>query len=709
MIRAFFSILSAAVLLVSCCRDSDIRSARALARRVVPEYASSIRFEKIDTDGDRFELETVSGRLVIRGNNVNSMATGLGHYLKYVCKSNYSWFEDEPMTLPETMPAVPEKIELASQVTHRFFLNYCTYGHTTPYWTWKEWGHLVDWMALNGVNLALAPLGQEAVWMEVFQDLGMTKEQVLGYFCSPATLPWQWMNNGDYLGSPLPEEWIAPQAELQKKILERMRSLGIKPVLQAYNGHFQKELQDLYPDADYSKKYMCDWGDWPCRNRSYFLDPSDSLFLRIQKLYLEKQEKLYGTDHYYCIDLFNEMWAPSFEPEYLGRVSRQVYESLAAVDPDAVWVQMGWMMFFIANWTNEGIDAFVNGAPKGRMLFQDYYAERVEIYKHTQDFYGQDFLWCYLGNFGGNCDINANFKVVDERLDEIIARSPSNFKGVGLTLEALGTNPFMDEYVLERAWRDIDPDYYWTNLADRYLGREDENWREAWRLLRQVYETASAEKNTGSAIGHIPIRRNGQWEGNRDVYVTDKGWWNNTYDKAVLEKAWEIMKTVEPSSTDSYRYWMTNVGRQVLSDRFNEQYDLVIDAINDCDLQALKDIRSKMLEIGTQLDSLLAGHQYFSLDKWMKMASDWGKTPQLKYYYEVDARIVLTFYSEFNPDYTNDYEEKQWHGLVGRYYLPRWDLCLSGMIDSLEQSGKIDFDAVYDSVMEFERRFVYGK
>lgn len=707
--RLFSGLLIAVALLSSCSTDPDVKAARELARRVMPGYASRIEFEKMDAPADCFVLQSLSGgRLLVRGRNAVSMAAGLGHYLRYVCKTDYSWMEDQPMTLPEDMPRLKTPVRLDCKVPVRFMLNYCTYGFTTTWWTWKEWSHFIDWMALNGVNLALTPMGQESIWLEVYRELGMSEEQILDFFCSPASLPWQWMNNNAYDGGPLPKEWIERSEKMQKKILRRLRRLGITPVLPAYNGHFPEELQALYPDADYSHKYMSDWGDEACRNRSWFLDPSDPLFSHIQTSFMQKQEELYGSDHYYCVDLFNEMWAPSFEPEYLGRVASGVYESMKAVDPDAIWVQMGWMMYFISNWTQEGIRSFVNGAPKGRMLIEDYYAENVEIYRDTEDFYGQDFIWCYLGNFGGNCDINASFKVVSERLDALFDRHPANFKGVGLSLEGFGCSPFMDEYVLERAWRDIDSDEYWAELSYRTLGREDSLWREAWKELRKVYDGASAQAHSGNALEHLPLARNGQWEGSRDAYIRDRGWWNNTYDTLALSRAWTLMNAVSPSERDSYRFWKTNVGRQLLEDRSNAQWDRLVDALNAKDAGTVKAVREEMSRIAVQMDSLLAGHQFFSLDKYLRAARACaGGNSRLADYYELSARKLITYYSDFSKDYSNDYQGRSWHGLVLDYYLPRWVFCLSLLIDNFEKYGDWRLDDVYDEVSRFQDEFVH--
>ena len=45
-------------------------------------------------------------------------------------------------------------------------------------------------MALNGINLALAFTGQEAIWERVYLDLNLTREEIAEHFGGPAFLPW---------------------------------------------------------------------------------------------------------------------------------------------------------------------------------------------------------------------------------------------------------------------------------------------------------------------------------------------------------------------------------------------------------------------------------------------------------------------------------------------------------------------------------------
>ena len=80
---------AAAILAVGCSSahrhdDPDIRAATALAHRLLGRTANKIEFRRSEGDStDVFRLSSEGSRIVIEGNNANSMAVGLNHYLKY--------------------------------------------------------------------------------------------------------------------------------------------------------------------------------------------------------------------------------------------------------------------------------------------------------------------------------------------------------------------------------------------------------------------------------------------------------------------------------------------------------------------------------------------------------------------------------------------------------------------------------------------------
>ena len=488
-----FSLLAAVPVAFSCAsapEDPQARAAKDLAHRVLGQKAGRIVFHTIPAasgDKDVFRLESRGGKVHISGNSSNSMAVGLNHYLKYYCKVNVGWFVWDKLSLPSRLPAVGTPVEILARVPQRFFLNYCTFGYTMPWWNWEEWEHFIDWMALQGINLPLAITGQEAIWYRIWTEMGLSDEEVRSYFTGPSHLPWHRMLNLDKWGGPLPMSWLEGQEALQQKIVARERELGMKPVLPAFAGHVPEALSRLYPEAGIER--MSDWAGFDESMFPHFLDPMDPLFPQIQKKFLEKQTELYGTDHIYGIDLFNEMIPKSWDPDYLSRVSRQVYESLEAADPEGVWLQMTWLFYnerryWFENDSDARVEAFLTSYPAEKSILLDYYCERMEVWRKTQSYYGIPFIWCYLGNFGGNTFLAGDINEVGKLIEGTFAEAGPNFKGLGSTLEGFDCNPFMYQFIFEKAWnfpQHRDLDNYIADLARSRSGVDSEEARAAWR------------------------------------------------------------------------------------------------------------------------------------------------------------------------------------------------------------------------------------
>ena len=268
----FFLLILSAIFALSC-STKDEKAAMGLAKRIVPEYASRIEFIQTDDTLDVFALSMKGSNLIISGNNANSMAVGLNHYLKYYCNSTVSWYIDDPVEYPSEMPYVDVPVRIESRTGERFFLNYCTFGYTMPWWKWEDWERLIDWMALNGVTMPLATAGQEAVWQKIWRRYGLSDEQIRAYFTGPAHLGWHRMSNIDGFGGPLPQGWIDGQVELQKKILERERSFNMRPVLPAFSGHIPPQMKEKFPEAQITR--VKGWAGFPEENLCHFLSPTD--------------------------------------------------------------------------------------------------------------------------------------------------------------------------------------------------------------------------------------------------------------------------------------------------------------------------------------------------------------------------------------------------------------------------------------------------
>mgnify|MGYP000191996331 FL=1 len=155
-IPRFIACLTALLCMAAGCRSEDDAAVRALARRIIPEHEKQFRFERLTDTTECFELESRGSKIVVRGNSSASIAVGLNHYLKNYCLTTVSWHACNPVEMPAVLPRIDEKVRVESRARERFFLNYCTFGYTMPWWGWTEWERFIDWMALQGVTMPLA-------------------------------------------------------------------------------------------------------------------------------------------------------------------------------------------------------------------------------------------------------------------------------------------------------------------------------------------------------------------------------------------------------------------------------------------------------------------------------------------------------------------------------------------------------------------------
>ena len=649
-------------------KTADVRAAEALARRVMGSKASAVVFEQTGEQTDSYELLQKGRKVLIRGNNANSMAVGLNRYIQQYCLANVSWYDFNPVELPETMPKVPAKVSGRVEVPIRFFLNYCTFGYTMPWWKWPQWERFIDWMALNGVNMPLAITGQEAVWQKVWRKYGLTDEQIRAYFTGPAHLPWQRMINIDRWQGPLPQSWIDGQAELQKQILKRERELNMTPALPAFSGHIPAELEQAVPGIKTSR--VSRWCSFDEKYQCTYLNPSDPIFARIQKDFLEEQTRMYGTDHVYGVDLFNEVSPPSWEPDSLAKISAGVFESMTSVDPDAIWLQMGWL--FINNqkaWTPERIKAYLTAVPLGRMIILDYESDYIEIWRRTEHFYGQQFIWCYLGNFGGMTEIEGDYKLNAKLIAATKAEGGPEFVGIGSTLEGFGVNEPVYEAVMAQAWNTgVGLEEYIDNIADRHLGRVDPTFRAYWHTMADKVCTTHTSTGASSIIVAHP-NLEGQWHWTTELR---KG-----YDIANLEEALALLEKVKGSSS-YYKFDLANTRRQSIGNRALAVRKRFADAYQAGDRDGMVAASKEFLGMCDQLVAVLKTCREFSLDDWIRDARSWGRDEAEKDYFEMNARTIITVWGD---TYTLlDYANRDWDGLVETYYKVRWQMFFDAVL-----------------------------
>lgn len=634
---------------------------------------------------DFFELDQKGSKVVVRGNTYVNIAVGINWYLKYYAGVHLSW-NGMQASLPDVLPPVTEKVRHETPLALRYDFNYCTYSYTMAFWDWERWEKEIDWMALHGINLPLAAVGQECVWYRMLQKLGYNKDEINRFIAGPAFLAWWAMNNLEGWGGPNPDSWYARQEALQKKILKRMSEYGIQPVFPGYSG--------MVPhDADEKLGWNVIKSDlWNGYTRPAFLLPTDTHYMEIADLYYAEQEKLFGKADYYSMDPFHEVEnAGDVDFDAAGKA---IMNAMKRVNPNAVWVVQGW--------TENPRPEMIRNLKKGDLLILDLFSECrpmwgiPSIWKRDKGYEQHDWAFCMLENFGGNVGLHGR---MDQLLNNFYLTKDNplaeHLKGIGLTMEGSENNPVMFELMCELPWR---PDKFtkeeWLKdyLFARY-GVRDEKIEQAWILLaNSIYNCPFGNNQQGpheSIFCGRPSLNNFQ--------ASSWSKMQNYYDPTVTERAARIMLEVADAyrGNNNFEYDLVDIVRQSLSDKGRIMYNRTIADFKSFDKGSFAQDSQKFLQILLLQDKLLGTRSEFRVGRWIEMARNAGTTEEEKDLYEWNARVQITTWgNRFCADEggLRDYAHKEWNGILSDFYYKRWNAYWKTLQDQLDGKPAVQLD-----------------
>ena len=645
--------------------DGEASPEEAIIERILPDYASNfiVEVDSATLDTDWFEIESKENKIVLRGNNGGSIASALYYYLKEYTHCQITW-NGTNLRLPKQLPKVPVLVHKKTPYNYRYYLNYCTFNYSMSWWDWERWEKEIDWMALHGINMPLSITGQEYIWDEVYKSYGFSDEDLDSFFSGPSYFSWFWMGNLDAWGGPLPMSWKESHRDLQKKILKRERELGMKPVLPAFTGHVPASFKKFFPEANLKQT---NWGN--DFEDTYILDANDPLFAEIGKKFLETQSRIYGTDHLYSADTFNENEPPSNDPEYLSALSSKVFEGMKSADSKAIWVMQGWLFYSHREfWKAPQIKGLLDAVPNDRMIILDLATEIEPIWKRTESFYGKQWIWNMLHNFGGNISLFGRIETVATEPAKALA-DPNSGKmaGIGLTMEGIEQNPVLYELMTDNTWRDtpIDlNDWLKKYIRNRY-GIQTDNLIEAWSVLvKTVYNGKEIRDGAESIIVARPT-----FEGYRRWARTKLN-----YAPEDLLPAWDLfIKSIPVCDTyDGFQYDLVDLTRQVLANYALPLQQEFVRAYKNNDRVAFEKYSSEFIELIEDMDRLLATRQDFLLGPWIADARAWGTSENEKAVYEQNARDLITLWGDAG-NRLHEYGNRQWSGVLTDFYKPRWE------------------------------------
>lgn len=656
-----------------------------LLERIDHGASRKIKTELVKQDRDFFEITTKGGKPCIKGNTWVNIASGLNWYLKYYAGVQLTWNQMKA-TLPATLPLPKKPERRETDLKLRYDFNYCTFSYSMAFWDWARWQTEIDWMALHGVNLPLAVVGEECVWRNLLLRLGYTKDEVNQFIAGPAFLAWWEMNNLEGWGGPLPDTWYTQQEKLQKQILRRMKEWGMEPVLPGYSG--------MLPSNAHKKLgvNVADGGKWNGYTRPIFLQPTDSRFHEIASLYYDELTKLFGKANYYSMDPFHE--GGNAQGVDLDASGKSIMREMKAVNPKAVWVIQGW--------SENPREALIHNLPQGDLLILDLFAECrpkwgiASIFQNDEGYGQHQWLFCMLENFGGNVGLHGR---MDQLLNNFYQTQTNpkaaHLKGIGFTMEGSENNPVMFELMSELPWRPtkFGKEEWLKGYVRARYGTNDPTLQEAWQLL-------------GATIYNCPMGNNQQGPhesifcGRPSANNFQASSWSkmsNYYDPDDILRAATLFASVADKyrGNNNYEYDLVDIVRQAMADQARVQYEQTMASYKSFRRKAFATNSERFLKMLLLQDKLLGTRSEFRLGRWTTQARSLGTTPQEKDLYEWNARVQITTWGNrtcADEGGLRDYAHKEWQGLLKDFYYLRWSTYFRELTKQMEAKSKPDIE-----------------
>ncbi|AQX87205.1 alpha-N-acetylglucosaminidase C-terminal domain-containing protein [Elizabethkingia bruuniana] len=648
--------------LCQICLAQDFKSVNNLAQRQFPWLAGKLVLKSIpkEKDADVFTLETRNNQLYISASSASAASRGLDWYVKHYAHQSISHFGNNIRNI-NRLPVVSPLLKKTSLVPYRYALNYCTINYSFSFYTWEDWEKELDWMALNGVNIMLAPVGTELVWYNTLLKLGYTDADAKAFIPGPAFTAWWLMGNLEGWGGPVSMDMMKQQAELQRKILKRMKELGIEPVLQGFYGMVPHDLKNKINEAK-----VIEQGKWAGGfQRPGILDPTTKLFSKIADTYYAEMKNLYGEDiHYFGGEPFHE--GGKTNGLDLRNVAESIQTSMQKNYPNSTWVLQGWQQ--------NPSDGLLAGLKKENTLIIELFGENTANWENRKGYGETSFIWSNVSNFG---EKNGLYGKLQRFLDEVFRAKESTYgaslKGVGIIPEGIFNNPVAYDLMLDIAWYNEKPalDQWLTEYTKYRYGKENQDVIRAWKEFAQtiysspdVYQEGPSE-SIYCARPSLNVNPVSSW-----------GTRKRNYDQNRFKEAVKVFVKADADfkNSETYQTDKTDFLRQVWANKGDLVYDELVKAINAKKTEEIRISGNQFLEMISTQNILLGNNIHFTLNRWLKEAERFGRKLPDAQNVMFNAKSQLTYWGPDNNPKTDlrDYAHKEWNGLLSSLYYNRW-------------------------------------
>ncbi|MCP2635485.1 alpha-N-acetylglucosaminidase [Microbacterium sp. HD4P20] len=644
------------------------------------------------------------GILTLKGTDLVAAASALAAYLR-AQGQRITWESAVLEGAWDRWPDAP-RATVRTPFAIRYHLNVVTHGYSTPFWDWDRWERELDWMALHGVTHLLVLAAYEVVLHETLRRRGCDENEAASWVGGAPHVPWMSMGGMHDFGGPLPARWAERRLDLARRILARAREFGMTPVLPATGGHVPAAIAG--PDA-----VEIEWQGW----RTPMLDPSSPAYAGLMRTFLEVQRELLGDpgrDPVFAVDPYIESLPPSGDARGLAAAGRGIHQALAATHPTATWLLQGWPFHYHRGfWTQDRVAAYLSHVPHDRLLLIDLWGEHAPMWR--EGMHGRRWIWTAVHNFGGRFALFGDVRGLARDLSELAELRPQRLEGVGLAPEAIENNTVFYEAAADLVWGRIDVDAWLADFARQRYGVDDDDAREAWRLLgdslygpgrtRSIPSPVIArpwsaaapfvgQRLAGEALPE-PTRMSANIDAENDPAVLD--------DLPSIARAARLLIGLgdRASRRQSLECDVVELTGHVLAQQTRQHIRGVLAGYAVRDASAVRGHAERLRDDLLALDALVATRADSRVSTWIAAARSWGDTPDEQDVMERDARSLVSVWGHQTSG-LHDYSGRHWAGLIRDLYVARWSAWSDWLAEAIERDSEPDETVLHAAIVEIE-------
>ncbi len=562
-----------------------------LINRLAPKVKDNFTYEIVEklTEQDFYGYKEKNGKIHLFGTDKVCIAKAFGKYLENClgkkitpCNAEKLDITEAPLPEEEFSAYIPQKL--------RVFGDYTFYSNEAWKWDFSDWEYFLDMLAINGINMALNLVGNEGVCFYTLIKMDFPQDFALEFISGPAFYAWQ-MSNRFYNYVPNKSfDHIERSLEMGKKVVERMKELGITPVLSTFSG--------LVPDITtklFNAKEVTIEDKWAAFPKTYKFKLDSVNFRRFFLKYLEIQEEYIGhSDYYMC----NQLCASSIGTKkkdiaYLENAGRELDRAADFFNENAT------LVFSSEGYRNE----LVSQIKRCNTLVFDIDST---MHKVTKGFDGHEFV---LGNSQHNNSHNSMQGDIEEVAANPYLECKENYKnltGAGLFPENLRQNPMFFSLSFDILTEDkkIDLNAWYKKYETARYGKTDDDSDTRISLYRKTcYSSEHSVVPVGSAICTRPqlnLRHTGLYDRVEPLY-----------ENAELLKIYRSLEKLD-SDADGYKYDLVNIAKQLLDNEAFPLHKEIANLYRDRSMEPFEEKSKKFLEIIDDVNSMLVTHRLFN-------------------------------------------------------------------------------------------------